>query len=160
MTALSASKKIIKVDGPEFLRKVPVDADMKIYHGALVGKVSGYARPATTGADKVIGVANLSHWDDQDATGQASVIGRTSGNLIDTTGLAAGARHLIVEVGCFKFANKGGDLVDETMIGDDCYVEDDATVRKTAAATITAGTVIGLDDDGGVFVRVGGYGRA
>lgn len=159
MTALSAAKKIIKVDGPEFLRKVPVDAAKVIYHGQMIAKTSGYAAGATTGADKVIGVANL-RWDDQNAQGQAATFGLTTGNSVDNSTGNAGDRHILVEVGAFKFANKAGDLVDETMIGDDCYVEDDATVRKTAAGTIVAGTVIGLDDDNGVFVRIGGYGRA
>jgi len=154
MAALTAAKAIVKVDGPEFLRKVPVAADVVIYHGAMVGKTSGYAVPAATGADKVIGVANLEAWDDQTAGGQASVQNRTSGNKVDTTSLSNGDRHIVVEMGTFKFQNKSGDLVDETMIGDTAYVENDQTVRKTGAGTIAAGILVGFDDDGLPLVQV------
>lgn len=162
MAALSGAKKITKLDGSEFLRKVPIAANGIVFHGAMVAKTSGYAGAATTGADKVLGLANLSVWDDQTATGQASIAGRTTGNKVDNTGGADGARHIVVEVGVFKMGNKAGDLVDETMIGDLCYVENDQTVRATAAGSIAAGTVYGLDDDGGVWVQIpaGAYGRA
>ena len=156
MAALTASRKIITAGIPlKTLRKVPVDANAIIYHGAMVAKTSGYAGAATTGADKVIGVANLRIYNDINTQGQASTWGGTAGEKVDNTGGSAGARKIAVEVGVVKFANKAGDLVDETMIGDDCYVENDQTVRATAAGSIIAGKVYGIDDDGGVFVEVG-----
>ncbi len=161
MAALGAPKRIVKVDGPDYLRKVPVAAAVIIYAGALISKLAGYAKPAAAGDDKVIGVANLSKWDDVNAQGTSSVIGATTWEVVDNSLGIAGARHIAVEMGVFKFLNKAGDLIDETMIGDPAYVENDQTVRATSAGSIVAGTVIGLDDDGGVFVQVpaGAYGR-
>lgn len=156
MAALTASRKIVTAGLPlKALRKVPVDAAAVMFHGGMVGKNSGYAEPAKTTSDKVIGVANLTRWDDKNTQGAASTIGGTSGEKVDNTLGLAGARHIMVEIGVVKFANKAGDLVDETMIGDDCFVENDQTVRATAAGTIVAGKVYGIDDDGGVFVEVG-----
>jgi hypothetical protein len=154
MPALTASRQISQGDGPNFLKKAPVKASTVIYHGGMVGRSSGYWAPATT-AIAPLGVADLSNWDDQNATGQQSSWGATTFNKIDNSAGADGARHFNVRLGVFKMNNKGGDLVDETMIGGLCYVENDNTVRKTSTSSVAAGIVVGIDEDGGVFVAIG-----
>jgi len=165
--ALTAAKKIKKLDGPEFSRKCKVKGSVKLYHGALAAvDADGYIIPASTAADLVVGVINLQVQgsDDPGYTGQA--LGSTlptTGNLIDTTGLADGARTVVVERGVFKFLNKAGDLVvDPTHVFRDVFVEDSQTVRATGAGTIKAGVCVAFDDDGLPFVGVGvnfPYGR-
>lgn len=154
MTALAAARQITQGDGPNFLKKAPVAASTVILHGGMVGKVSGYWKPATI-AIAPLGVADLGNWDDQTATGQASVFNKTTGNKIDNSAGSAAARHFNVRLGVFKMKNKAGDLVDETLIGELVYVEDDQTVRKTAASSVAAGILVGFDDDGLPFVAIG-----
>ncbi len=146
MTALVAARSISQYDGPDWFIKVPIKDGVKVYHGAMVGKAGdNYWAPATT-AIAPLGVADLQSWDDQTRTGQASVFASTSGQYIDNTSGADGDRHFNVRRGVFKMKNKGGDLVTEVHIGGLVYVEDDQTVRATAAGTVAAGVLIGFDD--------------
>lgn len=146
MTALAAARTISQYDGPDWFIKCPIKDGVKVYHGAMVGRASDtYWAPATT-AIAPLGVADLQGWDDQTQTGQASVFAATTGQYIDNTSGADGARHFNVRRGVFKMKNKAGDLVDETLIGALVYVEDDQTVRATAAATVAAGILVGFDD--------------
>lgn len=164
--ALTAAKAIKKMDG-DFTLRMKIKGSVKIYHGALVAlDASGFLVPAATGSTLVVGVANLQVQgsDIEGLTGQALPAGLlTTGNVIDTTGLADGARGCVVERGIFKFKNKAGDLVvDPTHIMKDVYVEDDQTVRVTATGSIKAGVAIAVEADG-VWVAVGvnyPYGRA
>lgn len=165
MTALAAPRKIIKLDGPDFFGPLLVKGGVVLYHGQLAALVGGYVAPATTASDSVIGVVNLEVWDDlSNVQGESFLLAKlpgTTGNSIDNTAGADGDRQVVVEVGVFKFGNKAGDLLDQTNIRGAASVEDDQTVRATAAGSITAGTVVRIDDDGGVFVQVpaGAYGH-
>jgi hypothetical protein len=159
--ALSAPKKIVRmVNDPSYL-KGPLDvaASAVIYHGALVGLVGGYAKAAAGTDDTIVGIANLSKWDDksnvQGISFAAAGLPGTTGNVVDNTGGSNGDRQIYVEVGVFKLAGKSGDAPVATDIDADVYVEDDASVKMTAAGAVAAGKLIRLDDDGQPFVRVG-----
>lgn len=115
-------------------KTIGMKASTKLYKGALGAiDASGNAQPATTTATRVVGVAMAT---------------------ADNSAGAANAIDAELTSGVFKFANKGGDLVTAAMVGADCYVEDDQTVRATAAGTIVAGKVVRVDADG-VRVYVG-----
>jgi hypothetical protein len=118
-----------------------------IYHGAMVGPSSGYMAPATI-AIRPTGVADLEIWDDLFSTGQAVDATRTPGVKVDATGIASGTRKCVVRHGVFKMKNKAGDLVTAALINAVVYVEDDETVRATAASSVVAGILMGFADDG------------
>jgi hypothetical protein len=157
--ALSAAKKIIKLDGPNFIGPLLVKANAVIYHGALVALSGGYAKQAAGTDDIVIGVANLLVWDDlsnvQGISFAAAGLPGKTGNVVDNTGGSDGDRQVLVEVGVFKMTGKNADAPAQTDIGAPCYVEDDTTVKMTAGGAIAAGTVIRIDDDGNPYVAVG-----
>lgn len=139
MTAL-ADNKMIEQLGPgsaipsELYLKV--DGGSHIYAGALVVvNASGYAEPATAAASKIAAGVALEE--------------------VDNSAGSDGDKSVKVRRGVFKFANKGADAVDQAMLLSSCYIEDDATVRKTSASTSAAGKVISVESDG-VFVQVGG----
>lgn len=81
------------------------------------------------------------------ATAAAGIIpcGRCEENV--TTG-AGNTRKVKFRSGVFKWANLGGDLVTQALVGRDCSVQDDQTVRATAAGSSIAGKVYELDADG------------
>jgi len=119
-------------------RAIPVADNVKIYPGALVViNASGYCEPATAAAAKIAAGAYRGT--------------RILDNTV--TGHAAAAFDVPVDMGTFKFDNKGGDLVTQAMVGAACYMEDDHTVRLTSTATSAAGKVHRLDADG-VWVSV------
>lgn len=158
MAALTAPRAIDRyVNGYfTFTGRLGVGAGKTIYHGSLVVKdnTTGWVEAATAAAGKTaVGVADLLAWDDQGATGQASIAGRTTGHSVVNSG-AANARQLICQTGILKLKNKAGDLLTRDKIGTAAYIEDDQTVRATATGTVSAGTMWELDDDGGVWVRV------
>jgi hypothetical protein len=130
-------------------RAAGVSGDAIIYHGALVGPASdGYMAPATT-AIRPTGVADLEMWNDQAFNGQAAGgTLQTPGYKIDATGVADGVRKLVVRHGVIKCLNKSGDEVTAVLINAPVYVEDDQTVRATAAGTVVAGILHGFADDG------------
>lgn len=149
MTALAGARGVSQYDGPDWFIKCPVAASVVIYHGAMVGKVGnaadGYWTPASATVTP-LGVADLGAYDDVTRTGQASVFAETRGQKVDNSAGADGDRHIAVRRGVFKMKNKAGDLVTEVHIGGVVSVEDDQTVRATAAATVTAGILLGFDD--------------
>lgn len=155
MAALTAARPITQLgaDTMPMTRAAGVLANAIIYHGAMVGLSSGYYAPATQ-AIAAIGVADLEAWDDQKQFGQASVQNATPGVKIDNTGGANDARKLVVRHGVFKMNNKAGDLVTRALIGALVYVEDDQTVRLTAAGSVAAGRLIGFADDGLPLVKI------
>lgn len=155
MAALTAARKTAKLDGPNF---TPIFFGVKgatiLYHGQLAGlDANGFVTPATT-AVAAKGVVNLDY-DDQNVQGQVSTFGATSRQKLDNSAGADGARGVVLEFGTFKFDNKGGDLVVVADYFKTVYVEDDHTVRHTAAASVAAGICLGIDADGGVWVAVG-----
>lgn len=151
MAALSAPRPITMLgeDTMPPTRAAGVSGDAIIYHGAMVGPAAdGYMAPAST-TIRPTGVADLEMWNDQAPNGQA--IGATiptPGYKIDATGVADGVRKLVVRHGVFLMDNKGGDLVTAALIGAPVYVEDDHTVRATAAGTVVAGILQGFNDAG------------
>ena len=64
-----------------------------------------------------------------------------------------GAKTITVKQGVFKWANKGADAVTQALVGLSCSIEDDQTVRATAAGSSTAGVVNEIDADGGIWVE-------
>jgi hypothetical protein len=145
MAALTAPRSTIQ-SSPDALTSIEpykVAAATKIYPGALVGvNAGGFAIPATTASIRVVGVAQA---------------------LADNTSGANGDISVTVRRGTFLFNNKGGDLVVQADIGvapaaatpkgAPCYIEDDNTVRKTAAASIVAGRVVAVET-AGVWVEI------
>jgi hypothetical protein len=167
MGALTGPRDILQ-KGADFIGPVPVAAGATIYDGALVGKTAGgYAGPATAGAGVIaLGIADLS-WDDRNtANGQAiDLTGYTAqhGIAVANTlpGAADGDRQVKVRPGNFVFNNKGGDAVDATLIGENVYIEDDNTVKKTAGGSGVAGKLVGFDTELSLpIVQVFGYARA
>ncbi len=156
MAALTGPRKISKLDGPN---SSPVGylvkAGVKIFHGQMIGPdTNGYWAPAST-TIPAQGVAKLDDYDDQDVTGQASTFGMSTGNMVDNTTGADGDRKVHVEFGTFLFDNKAGDLVTASAPGKrPAYVEDDHTVRATAAGSVLAGGVVGIHADGQVYVSI------
>ena len=110
-----------------------VEAATKIFQGTLVVKnAAGFLEPASAAAAKV-------------------ACGRARRDYDNTAG-AAGDIIGEFEPGVFKWFNKAGDLLADVNIGADATMEDDTTVRLTAAGSSPAGKVQKVDDDGGVWV--------
>lgn len=112
------------------LIEVEVAANAVIYAGALVvANATGYAAKGSAAAD-------------------LTYLGRAE-HSVNNTGGANGAKKLLVRRGkAFKWGNKAGDLVTQALFGKACYIEDDQTVRATAAGTSAAGLVVGIEADG------------
>lgn len=164
MTALTGARGITQ-KGADFIGPVSLKANAVIYHGALVSRATGgYAVAASaTATDTVLGVADLSTWNDLEAVnGQKTTLVNTASTVVDNTGGADGARQCMVRTGVFAFNNKGGDALAVTEIGTSVYVEDDNTVRKTSTGSTIAGTLMGFDARTGLpLVMVGNrYGEA
>lgn len=165
MTALAAARNIEQYDGPDWVGPFGVKASATIYHGAMVGlnTTGNQAVPASTTIAPV-GVADLVAYDSTGAkTGQASTFAETRGQYVTNSG-ADGAKLVLLKQGVFKMKNKGGDLVTIALMGQAVYVEDDQTVRATAASSVVAGKLVGFDDRDGlplVQIGIGGpaYGR-
>ncbi|BAE50571.1 hypothetical protein [Paramagnetospirillum magneticum] len=126
MAALSQGRMTPERTGST--RTVLVDANVKIFEGALVVLAAGYAKPGAT------------------ATGLVA-IGRAE-EMADNTGGAQGALTLRVRPGIFRFDNSAAaDAITAAEIGSDCYVVDDHTVAKTSATNTrsVAGKVFDVD---------------
>jgi hypothetical protein len=103
-------------------------ASVTIYQGGLVvvDGTTGLAEPGSAAASK-----------------------RVAGIALETkTSAASGATYVRVQRGVAKLANKAGDLVADALILADCTIEDDQTVRATAAGSSRAGKVIAIESDG------------
>lgn len=136
MAALTAARDTRREGFDAITPQFPIPAKMAtgvtIYAGGLVAvNAGGFAVPAATTSTRVIGVAE---------------------ETLTNSG-ADGAMSIRVRRGAFKFANKAGDLVTQALVGTTCYVEDDQTVRLTAAGTIAAGRVAGIESNG-VWVEI------
>lgn len=75
---------------------------------------------------------------------------------VDNTGGSAGDKTIRAKSGIFRFANSGVDAIPATQVGEDCFIEDDATVAATngGATRSVAGRVYEVDSDG-VWVAIG-----
>jgi hypothetical protein len=68
---------------------------------------------------------------------------------------ASGSKTINVERGVFKLDNSGTDPVSVANNGAEISIEDDHTVCATATGKSIAGTQVGMDADGGVWVAIG-----
>ena len=116
---------------------LPVAAGKTIYAGALVvATAAGFAAPGST-------ALNLAY------------MGRAEEQVSNADG-ADGDQTVRVRRGLvFRWANSGADPVDQSGVGKPCYIVDDETVSATdgGGAQSAAGTVIEIDEDGGVWVE-------
>lgn len=140
MAALTVEKDNVRYgdDAVIDLLALKIDANVKIFKGALVSIAAGYARPARTNTtDLVAGVARAT---------------------VDNTGGSAGAKDVEVRRGVFTFENStAGDLIAQADVGKAVFVVDDQTVALTNGGSTrgTAGRCLGLDPSGKVLVQVG-----
>lgn len=116
----------------------PMKGGVKIFAGALVVlDANGWAKPGAT------------------ATGLKSV-GRAERQVDNAAGADGDAFVLVNRKKAFRFDNLATDLVDRTMIGNDCFIVDDATVAATnggnPATRSVAGKVVDVDENG-VWVK-------
>lgn len=140
MTALTQDFDAPYING-EF-RSLPVAANTKIYKGALVVMVGGYAAPGST------------------AVGLISV-GRAE-QTVDNIGGAAGAQTIRVRVGAFAWnSGGGGDAITAANIGQQAWIIDDNTVGLTngggggAATRSVAGIIFDIDAvTGNPFIKI------
>ena len=117
-------------------RSFPVAANVKIWQGAQVMLVGGYATPGAVAAGGV-------------SLGRAKY-------TADNTGGAAGAINVETSHGTFKWDNAAGDPIGANQVGRACFIFDDHTVASTdggAGARSPAGVVDQVDADG-VWVTV------
>jgi hypothetical protein len=124
MSALTSNRSTLCRDGKQVSH--PVAAGVVIYAGALVVlTATGFAAPAST------------------ATGLRG-LGRAR-QRIDNSGGADGAASVVVDRGCFAWANAGD--VTRADISGPAYAVDDQTVSADdASATRSAiGTILDLD---------------
>lgn len=134
MSALTTDRNTPYKDGD--LMSFKVAANVKCFAGGLAVLEGGYCRPGRTGA----GLIYLGRFDEQ----------------VDNSGGAAGAKTVLVRRGkAFLFDNSSASAITQADIGQDCYIEDDQTVAKSAGtgagAKSKAGRIMGLDA-GGVWV--------
>lgn len=134
MSALTADRNTPYKDGE--LLSFKVAANVKCFAGGLAVLEGGYCRPGKTSQ----GLVYIGRFEQQ----------------VDNSGGAAGAKAVLVRRGkAFLFDNSSASAIAQADIGQDCYIEDDQTVAKSAGAGAQAksraGQIIGIDD-GGVWV--------
>lgn len=127
MVALAAERSTLAFDSPNRGPHPPLKmkANVKIFKGSLVVLDAGFVKPAV-------------------AAGSLAAVGRAE-ETKDNTGGANGDVEIEIFAGVFAWENKGGDLLTEADVGLVASIEDDQTVRKTAAGTSAAGTVERVD---------------
>ena len=145
MTALSAAKALVKLDGAPLPYSIPLiqKTGTTIYPGALCAVATdGYCRPARTSTtDQIVGYAKKN----------------PASNTGNYTSTVAGDSIVIVSAGVIKLENSAdAALIAITELWDFVYVVDDQTVAKTdgSGTRIRAGRCVGVDA-GGVYVLVG-----
>jgi hypothetical protein len=137
MTALLSDRKFMV---PRWVKrdKRPLKAGVKAIKGGIAVCKNGFYQPAS-------------------ATSAARTVGRFL-ETVDNTGGADGAASAEVEFttdrALLGFFNKPGDLLSESDRETLAYIEDDQTVRKTAAGTSAAGIIYDIEGSI-VFVEVG-----
>jgi hypothetical protein len=91
-------------------------------------------------------------------TASTIVLGRAPRRMINTSGSPAKINpKAYVEAGVFKFGTTGGNALTIADIGKNACVLDNQTVVRAAGTTnsIVAGTVEAIDEDGGIWVKMG-----
>lgn len=144
MAALTAARNSQRIGDHSYnaVLSFKVATGVTIYQGGMVAlNAGGYAKAAAAGDNIVVGVAT---------------------ETVTNTG-ADGAVSITVRRGEFWLANKAADLVTQADIAvkaaaglpaGPCYVEDDQTVRHTAAGSILAGRAVAVDSTLGVLVEI------
>ncbi|SFI90325.1 hypothetical protein [Brevibacillus centrosporus] len=114
---------------------LPIAANTVIYQGGLVAiNAAGEAVPAA-------------------ATAGLKVAGRAEAH-VDNRYSGTGENSIAVGRGIFLYRNSTANPVTAAQLLEDCFVEDDETVRvSTAGTNIRAGKVISLDAKG-VWVEI------
>lgn len=116
----------------------PIAANVKVLKGTLAHlNSSGYLEPGATATSK----------------SPAILVAET----VDNTGGSAGALQVPCRRGTWKFFNSSaGDAITNADYGTTCYLVDNQTVAKTNGTNTrsVAGTVRGVDADGGVWVQL------
>lgn len=127
---LSANREVTRC-ADEQLTSYPVYQSVHIYKGALIGLVSGYARPLTAG-DKFGGIAY---------------------EECDNTSGASGAENVkVFRAGIFKYAVSGIAITD---VGKSVFASADDTLTFTAGANSPAGVVRDYDSSGYGLIEIG-----
>lgn len=130
--AVTAARKTAERDCKQI--SVPVEEDAVIYKGSMVAlNAAGYAVPVTEStALNSAGMAEES---------------------VDNTGGADGDVRVTIRYGCFKWTN--GDATDAIVradIGNNAYGVDNSTVSDVSTSRSIVGTIVDIDDDGGIWV--------
>jgi hypothetical protein len=131
--ALSANRDVNFYTSQELI-EIPLDDDVNIYKGALVGLNSstGYARPLTAG-DDFLGVA----YAQADNTG---------------TGHAAAAINVKLHQNVDVVHSLAGVAVTDT--GSQVYASDDGTLTLTSTNNTRVGRIVGVESSGVARVRL------
>ena len=128
MSALTEDRNTPYKDGE--LLSFKVAANVKCFAGGIAVLEGGYCRPGKIGA----GLVYIGRFEQQ----------------VDNSGGAAGAKAVMVRRGkAFLFDNSTANPITQADLGQDCYIEDDQTVAKSAGtgagAKSKAGRIMGLD---------------
>lgn len=133
MTALTTDRNTNRHNGGEYY--YPMVAAEKVWKGSIgVLDASGNLESGTTATGKIC-VGMISKQTDNSAGAAAAIKGP-------------------VKTGVFDWENSATDAVTKTSIGDTVYIEDDQTVSKTATGKSAAGTMVDLDTNGRVWVKM------
>jgi len=131
--ALSANRDVNFYTSQELI-EIPVDDNVNIYKGALVGlnSATGYARPLVA-ADAFLGVAY--------AQADNTISGHTAGGI-------SVKLHQNVDV----VHSLSGVAVTDT--GAQAYASDDTTLTLTSSGNSRVGRIVGVEGSGVVRVRM------
>lgn len=133
--AATAARKTAERDGKQF--SFPMDGGSQVFKGAMVAlDASGNAVDVTEATGLIIcGIAEES---------------------VDNTDGSNGDLRVTVRAGVFKLANAtAGDAITAADIGNPAYATDNETVSDVATGRSIAGCIVDVDDDGGIWVKMG-----
>ena len=111
---------------------IPVAASTKVEAGKIAcANASGYAVEGSVSAT-------------------LTYLGRFDETIDNSSGANGDLDVLIRRDKCFKWDNSSTDAVDQSCLGQECYIEDDETVCATdnSGTRSAAGVVVGVDSDG------------
>jgi hypothetical protein len=130
MPPLTADRNTPMKDGEEL--QLPVAGGANIKAGAIVAAAAdGYVQQGATATT-------------------LTYLGRAE-EAVDNSAGADGDKKITIRRGkAFKWKNSGVNAVGQSLLGKDCWIEDDETVAGTdgGATRSKAGKVVGIDSDG------------